>query len=92
MLLVQRFRQSNTRSQVLTTTTNRRNIMKYAIKLTSTRTRKIKFLHSHRSGLRARITTTSEFANARKFATEADAQEFINKNAYNFGYKFEVAS
>jgi hypothetical protein len=75
-----------------TNTTTQETAVKYAIKLTSTRTRKIKFLHSHRSGLRARITTTSEFANARKFATEADAQEFINKNAYNFGYKFEVAS
>jgi hypothetical protein len=82
----------NTTNTTTTNTTTQETAVKYAIKLTSTRTRKIKFLHSHRSGLRARITTTSEFANARKFATEADAQEFINKNAYNFGYKFEVAS
>jgi hypothetical protein len=66
--------------------------MKYAIKLTSTRTRKIKFLHSLRTGLRARITTTTEIANARKFATEADAQEFINTHAGYFGYKWEVVA
>ena len=66
--------------------------MKYAIKLTSGATRKVKFLHSLRTGLRARITTTTEIANARKFATEADAQEFINTHAGYFGYKWEVAS
>jgi hypothetical protein len=66
--------------------------MKYAITITSSRTKKIKFLHSYRSGLQARITTTTEFANARKFATETDAQEFINKNAGYFGCRFEVAS
>jgi hypothetical protein len=67
--------------------------VKYAIKLTSARTKKVKFLHSHRTGLRERITTTSEFANARKFATKADAQEFINKNAGYFGWTWwEIAS
>ena len=66
--------------------------MKYAIKLTSGATSKVKFLHSLRTGLRARITTTTEIANARKFATEADAQEFINKHAGYFGYKWEVQS
>ena len=66
--------------------------MKYAIKLTSAGRKKIKFLHSLRTGLRARITTTTEIANARKFATEADAQEFINKHAGYFGYKWEVQS
>lgn len=62
--------------------------MKYAIRFTSARTSKVKFLHSHRTGLRERITTTTEFANARKFATEADAQEFINKNAGYFGWQW----
>ena len=76
-----------------TTTTNKETAtMKYAIKLTSARTSKVKFLHSLRTGLRARITTTTEIANARKFATEADAQEFINEYAVYFGYKWEVAS
>jgi len=75
--------------------------MKYAIKLTSGGTnahlltppsRKVKFLHSHRTGSHTigqmrqeRITTTTEIANARKVATEADAQEFINTPAGYFG-------
>jgi hypothetical protein len=66
--------------------------MKYGIKLTSARTSKVKFLHSHRTGLRARITTTTEFVNARKFATQADAHEWINNNALYFGYFFEAVS
>jgi hypothetical protein len=73
--------------------------MKYAIKLTDTQTSKVKFLHSYHTGRhtigqmrRARITTTQFLTNARKFATEADAQEFINQNAGYFGYKWEVAS
>jgi len=86
----------------MNTTTNKETAtMKYAIKLTSGGTnahlltppsRKVKFLHSHRTGLRARITTTTVIANARKFATEADAQEFINTHAGYFGYKWEVQS
>lgn len=66
--------------------------MKYAIKLTNTRTSRVRYLHSRRTGLYARITTTQFLTNARKFATEADAQEFINENAVFFGYKWEVAS
>jgi hypothetical protein len=65
--------------------------MKYAIKLTSGATSKVKFLHSLRK-FPARITTTTEIANARKFATEADAQEFINTHTGYFGYKWEVAA
>jgi len=64
--------------------------MKYAIRITSSRTKKVKFLHSYRSGLQARITTTTEFANARKFATQADAHEFINNNAGYFSCYMEA--
>ena len=66
--------------------------MKCAIKITYS-SGKVEFLHSYRTGFRTRITTTSHFDNARKFATKADAQKFINENAgYFIRLEMEVAS
>jgi len=67
-----------------TTSTN------YAIQLTSAKTKKVLFLHTYRPGLRAYITTTRFQSNARKFATDGEAQEFIDKNAGYFGYNWKV--
>jgi hypothetical protein len=73
--------------------TNTHNPKKYAIKLTSARSKRVHYLHSYRTGLRSRITRTSYLQDARKFATEADAQQFINENQiYFLGLNMEVAS
>jgi hypothetical protein len=64
----------------------------YAIKIKYSSGR-VEYLHSYRKGFRTRITTTSHFENARKFATEADAQQFIKENAgYFIRLDMEVAS
>jgi hypothetical protein len=73
--------------------TNKEKKMKYAIRLTTVREKKVYYLHSSRTGLRARITRTRFFENARKFATEADAQKFINENAiFYLGFDWTVAA
>jgi len=81
--------QSTTAKEITMNTITSKN---YAIQLTSAKTKRVLFLHTYRSGLNAYITTTRFQSNARKFATETDAQNFIDTNAGYFGYTWSVVS
>lgn len=61
----------------------------YIIQLTSARTRQVKFLKAHqlRGG---KIVTTNLRHCARKFKSEAEAQEFTDKVSPYYGYVWTV--